>query len=153
QWNKRTADSLRKGLEYFDEALASDPTYAQAHAGIADSYAILASYELLQAREALPRAEAAAKRAIELDETLAEAHAALAYALFSRADWQNAEKEFRRTFELNPSYATAHQWYARYLSALERHSEAWAEAERAAELDPFSISARINLGHCAYYSR
>jgi TolB-like protein/DNA-binding winged helix-turn-helix (wHTH) protein/Tfp pilus assembly protein PilF len=153
QWNKRTKEGLKKGLEYFDEALAADPTYAQAHAGIADSYAMLASYAMMEAREAMPRAEAAAKRALELDETLPEAHAALAFALFARADWENAEKEFRRTIQLNPSYSTAHQWYARFLSATARHSEAWAEAQRATELDPFSTSARINLGFCAYYGR
>lgn len=153
QWNKRTAEGLKKGLEYFDDALAADPTYAQAHAGIADSYAMLASYAMMEAREAMPRAETAAKRALELDETLPEAHASLAFALFARGDWQSAEKEFRRAIQLNPSYATAHQWYARFLSSMARHSEAWAEAQRATELDPFSPSARINLGFCAYLAR
>jgi len=153
QWNKRTEEGLKKGLEYFDEALAADPTYAQAHTGIADSYAMMASYEFMEAREAMPRAEAAAKRALELDETLPEAHAALAFARYTRGDWENAEREFRRTIQLNPSYATAHQWYARFLTAMARHAEAGAEAQRAVQLDPFSISARINLGFCAYYGR
>ena len=153
QWNKRTEEGLKKGLAYFDEALAADPTYAQAYAGIADSYAMLASYAMMEAREAMPRAEAAAKRALELDEALAEAHAALALALFTRGDWENAETGFRRAIQLNPSYATAHQWYARFLAALSRPTEAWAEAQLATELDPFSTSARINLGFCAYLAR
>ena len=153
QWNKRTEEGLKKGLEYFERALDADPTYAQAHAGIADSYTILASYEMMEAREAMPRAEAAAKRALELDETVPEAHAALAFALYTRGDWEPAENEFRRAIQLNPSYATAHQWYARFLTTMARPTEAWTEAQRATQLDPFSTSARINLGFCAYYSR
>jgi len=138
-WNLRTEQGLKKGIEYFQQAIDKDPDYAPAYAGLADSYVGLAEWGLMASREAYPRAKAAASRALGIDETLAEAHASLGAARNDYDwDWVGAEKEFKRAIELNPGYATAHQWYAEYLSEKGRHDEAVAELRRAQELDPLS---------------
>jgi len=141
-WNKRTADGLKMALAYFNEAIEKDANYAQAYAGLADSYALMGDWEygVLAPKDALPRAKAAASKALELDNTLGEAHTSLAFSLdvFDR-DWQSAEKEFRKAIELNPGYATAHHWYAWHLSEVGRNAEAIAEMRKAEHLDPLSL--------------
>ena len=141
-WNKRTADSLRAALAYFKQAIEEDPNYAQAYSGLADTYALLGDWEygVLAPNEAYPKAKAAAIKALELDNTLSEAHTSLAFSsdVFDW-DWESAEREFRRAIELNPGYATAHHWYAWHLSEMGRNSEAVAEMRKAENLDPLSL--------------
>jgi len=152
-WNKRTEEGLRRSIEYFSEATEKDPNYALAHAGLADCYIILGYFSLLPAREAYAKAREAATRALALDDTLAEAHNALATAKADYDwDWPGAEREFRRAIELNPGYATAHQWYGRLLSELGRHEEALAEIKRAQELDPLSLIINAVGGRILLYA-
>jgi tetratricopeptide (TPR) repeat protein len=140
-WNLRTEDGLKKGLDHFQKAVEKDPGYALAYAGLADSYLLLAVYAVMAPREGIPRAKAAAFKALEMDETLAEAHTSLGAARWGYDwDWVGAEQEFERAIELNPGYATAHKWYAEYLSRMGRHNEAIAEIRRAQELDPLSLT-------------
>lgn len=145
-WNKRTLDGLKKGAEYFEQAISIDPQYALPHAGLADSYLLLGSVEYcaLDPQEARRRARAAALEALRIDDSLAEAHASLAYVKMFDWDWTDALKEFEQAMELNPSYATARHWYALYLMAMNRQREALREIERAREIDPLSLP--INAG-------
>jgi TolB-like protein/Tfp pilus assembly protein PilF len=138
-WNKRTGEDIQKGIGYFQQAIEKDPTYALAYAGLADSYVILNQWAGLPSRETFPKAKAAASKALEIDDMLAQAHATLAF-VHESVDWDfsSAEKEFRRAIELDPKYPTAHHWYSLYLSWLGRHEQAIAEAERANDLDPLS---------------
>jgi serine/threonine-protein kinase len=153
-WNKRTADGIKKGIEYFNQAIDSDPNYALAYAGIADSYNILASYSTIAPKDAFPRSKAAAKTALELDDKLAEAYASLAFAIFGYDwNWSEAERASKRAIELNPGYASAHQWYALYLAAMNRMSEAFAEVKIAEELDPLSLPVSTNVGWLFYLTR
>jgi len=153
-WNKRTEEGFRNGIEYFQQSIDEDPSYAQAYAGLADSYNMLGQYEIVPPSEAFPRAEAAALRALDLDETLAEAHTSLGWARMSQWRWQEAEREFQRAIELNPGYATAHHWYARYLWwSLGRPDEALAEFKRAQELDPLSLMINAGLGEALRMAR
>jgi TolB-like protein/DNA-binding winged helix-turn-helix (wHTH) protein/Tfp pilus assembly protein PilF len=141
-WNKRTADGLKRAVDYFDQAIEKDPNYAQAYAGLADSYTLLGDWEygVLAPSEAYPKAKGAATKALELDNTLGEAHTSLAFSLdVFDWDWKSAEREFRRAIELNPGYATAHHWYAWHLSEMGRNSEAIAEMRKAENLDPLSL--------------
>jgi serine/threonine-protein kinase len=153
-WNKRTPEALKNAVDYFNQAIAKDPNYAQAHAGLALTYVLLPEYSLSPPHEAHPKTKAAAKKALEIDESLAEAHTALAYSL-SSYDWKFAEadREFQRAIQLNPNYATAHQWHAESLVATQRFDEAIAEAKRAAELDPLSLVINHALGFCYLYAR
>ena len=147
-WNKRTADGLNKAKEYFDEAVAKAPDYAQAYSGLADTYALLGDWQwgVMAAKEALPAAKAAAIKALELDNTLGEAHTSLGFALSGFDwDWASADKEFRRAIDLNPGYATAHHWYAWHLSLMGRHQEAIAEMRKARSLDPLSLIINADL--------
>ncbi len=150
-WNKRTEEGIHRAIEYFSEATEKDRNYALAHAGLADSYILLGEFSLLPAKEAYAKAQEAATKALELDDTLAEAHNALATVKADYDwDWPGAEREFRRAIELNPGYATAHQWYGELLSELGRYEEALAEVKQAQQLDPLSliinaISGRILL--------
>jgi tetratricopeptide (TPR) repeat protein len=147
-WNKRTADGLKKANDYFNEAIERDPDYAQAYAGLADSYALLGDWEygVLAPKEAYPKAKAAATRALELDSTLGEAHISLAFCLDGFDwDWESAGREFRRGVELSPGYATGHQWYAWHLAALGRNDEAVAELKKAESLDPLSLIIGADL--------
>ena len=142
-WNRRSWDSLRKGIENFQAAIALDPLYTLAYVGLADSYNLLGYYAERRPREAYPKARAAAQQALRLDDTLAEAHASLGYStLFFDWNWDAAEREFHRAIELDPSYSSAHQWRAWYLFAMNRLDEAVAELKKAQELDP--LSAIIN---------
>jgi TolB-like protein/DNA-binding winged helix-turn-helix (wHTH) protein/Flp pilus assembly protein TadD len=147
-WNKRTADGLKVALTYFNQAIAHDPKYAQAYSGLADTYALLGDwqYAVMTPKEALPKAKAAAIKALELDSALGEAHNSLAFCL-DGFDWDfdSAGKEFRRAIELNPGYATAHHWYAWHLSLLGRFDEAIAEMKKAENLDPLSLIINSDL--------
>jgi TolB-like protein/DNA-binding winged helix-turn-helix (wHTH) protein len=141
-WNKRTPDGLKKAIDYFNQAIEEDPTYAPAYSGLAASYVILGAwqYAVLDPNEAYPRAKAAALKALELDNTLGEAHISLALATDMFVwDWEAAEREYKRGIELNPGYATGHQWYAEHLSEMGRNSEAIAEIRKAESLDPLSL--------------
>ncbi len=151
-WNKRTAEELKKAAEYFNQAIEKDPSFALAYAGLADCYVVPANR--LPPREAMPKAKAAAMRALELDDTLAEAHASLGRVLAAYDwNWTSAEKEYKRAIELNPSYAVAHQWYGGYFDAMGRHNEALAEEKRAQELEPLSLIINFELGVTYYYAR
>ncbi len=141
-WNKRTADGLKKAIEYFDQAIAVDPKYAEAYSGLADSYALLGDWEYgaLAPQEAFPKAEAAAATALALNDKLGEAHASRALCLQSfHWNWTGAEKELLQAIKLNPNYATAHQWYAWNLIILGRNDEGISELAKAGSLDPLSL--------------
>lgn len=153
-WNKRTQEGLKKGSDYFEQAIKLDPNYALAYAGLADSYALHNLYTGLQVGDVFPKAKAAAVKALELDDTLAEAHTSLAYIkYYYEWDWLGAEAEFKRAIELNPNYATAHQWYAEYLFYMERFDESITEIKRAHELDPLSLVINTELGSPYLYMR
>lgn len=152
-WNKRTGDSIRKAEEYFQQAIDSDPTYAAAYSGLADCNSGLAWHGYKSPADALPRAYSAARKAVEIDPQLGEAHASLGLVLSHRWDWTVAEAEFRRALELDPQYANAHHWYADYLSIKGRHNEAVAEARRAVELDPLNLMISTWMGLRYYMAR
>lgn len=141
-WNKRTADGLNVARAYFDQAIEEDPNYAEAYSGLADTYALLGDWQfaVMTPKEALPKAKAAAIKAIELDNSLGEAHNSLAFCL-DGFDWDldAGGKEFQRAIELSPSYATAHHWYAWHLTLLGQYDEAIAEMKKAENLDPLSL--------------
>ena len=146
-WDKRTGEELRRGVEYFQQAIEADPTFAPAYAGLADSYTILASWWGEPPSQAMPKARAAAERALALDDTLAEAHASLgAVKHWYEWDWAGAEREYRRAMELNPGYATAVFWHSELLSTLGWSEETLAEHQRAHELDPLSSVITTVLG-------
>jgi tetratricopeptide (TPR) repeat protein len=142
------ADGLSKAINYFNEAIEKKPGYADAYAGLADAYALAGDwkYGLVAPKEAYPKAKAAATKAIELDDTLGEAHVSLAFCL-ENFEWdpESAGREFTRGIELSPGYATGHEWYGWHLAALARHSEAIAEVQKAATLDPLSSSIGADL--------
>jgi serine/threonine-protein kinase len=153
-WNRRTEQTLWQGLEYFQRAIARDPAFAQAHAGVADSYVILGFYSALPPTEAFPKAKAAALEALANDSALAEAHPALAYvALYHDWDWAAAEKEFATAIALNPSYATAHQWYGNFLAVLGRFDQSAVSFGKAIALDPLSPLKQAALGWNYYFER
>lgn len=155
-WNKRNAEGVEKSIEHFRRAIDFDPVYGAAYAGLADAYSVLGNYRYgsLPADECFQRARAAAQKAVEVDDELAEAHASLALIkLDSEHDVEGAEVEFRRAIELNPSYATAHHWYSDFLASLGRADEALAEAERADQLDPLSPIISTTVGERLYFAR
>jgi serine/threonine-protein kinase len=153
-WNKRTEEAMKRGIEYFQQAIESDPTYALAYAGLADSYNLLASYSMLASSDAFPRAKAAATRALELDESLAEAHTSMSFAKFGYDwDWAAAEQGFKRALELNPVYPMAHQWYSVMLVALGRFEECFKFVNRAQELDPLSLPINTLVGWLYHLQR
>jgi TolB-like protein/Tfp pilus assembly protein PilF len=154
-WNKRTANDLKKSIEYFEQAIAADPNYALAYAGIADAYVWLPGYTAGTPRDCYPKAKAAATKALQLDDTLAEAHTTLALAIWLYDfDASQAIREFQRAIELNPNYAIAHQQYGNNtLSALGRFDDAIGEGKRAVELDPLSLVINTDLGSDYYYAR
>jgi TolB-like protein/DNA-binding winged helix-turn-helix (wHTH) protein/Flp pilus assembly protein TadD len=147
-WNKRTAEGLKVAAAYFNQAVEEDSKYPEAYSGLADTYALLGDwqYAVMTPKEALPKAKAAAIKALELDNTLGEAHNSLAFCL-DGFDWDfdAAGKEFRRAIELNPSYATAHHWYAWHLSLVGRNGEAISEMKKAKDLDPLSLIINADL--------
>jgi tetratricopeptide (TPR) repeat protein len=153
-WNKRTVAGFQQAIEHFQQAATIDPNYALAYAGLANSYTLLTAYTSVSATRYMPQARAAALRALELDDGLAEAHTALALIVQNHDwDWQTSEKEYRRAIELNPNYATAHHWYAEHLMWLGRFDEALSESERARQLDPLSLIIAADNGAILYYSR
>jgi len=147
-WNQRNEAVLKIALASFQHAIDIDPTYASAYAGLADTYNVMGSNELLPAKDALDKARAAAQKALQLDDNLAEAHASLAGVLQSANDWnfRAAEVEFKRAIELNPNYATAHFWYGLNLLPLKRPEEALREFRRAEELDPLAPGPNTYIG-------
>jgi eukaryotic-like serine/threonine-protein kinase len=152
-WDKRSESDLREAIRFFQQSIDADPTYAPAYAGMADCYAQLGYGSYISPEDAFPRARAAARKALELDPTLAEAHAALGYSLMYY-DWNfsGAEAEFKRALELNPNSAIAHQWYAYLLAALERPlSDADAEIAIAKSLDPLSVPINIDRAYILHY--
>jgi len=155
-WNKRTTAGLNKGIEYFRQAIDRDPHHAPAYAGLADSYSVLGSHDqgARAPQEVFPKAAEAARRAIEIDETLAEAHAALALVqLHYEWDGAGAEKEFRRASQLNPRYATLQQWYSQYSIARARTEASLAASKRGVELDPVDLSINAHLAWHYFLAR
>ena len=153
-WNKRTEAGFKQAAEYFQQAIAKDPNYAPAYAGLADTFGLMSTWSMAPQGEFMPKARAAALKALELDETLAEAHTSLALIAENYDyDWGTAEKEFRRAIQLNPDYPTAHQWYAECLAWQGRFDEAFAESERARRLDPMSLVIASDAVTILYYSR
>jgi TolB-like protein/DNA-binding winged helix-turn-helix (wHTH) protein/Tfp pilus assembly protein PilF len=153
-WNKRTPAGLQRAVEFFQQAVDKDPTYARAHAGLADSYALMSSYSFAPPNEAMPKARIAALKAVQLDPYLAEAHASLAVIAQNYGwDWATAEREYRRAIELDDNYATAHHWYAEELALVGRFPEALAEIDRARKLDPISLIIGADTGAIFYFSR
>jgi serine/threonine protein kinase/tetratricopeptide (TPR) repeat protein len=153
-WNKRRGDDLRTAVDYFNQAIETDPAYALAYAGLASTYVLLPEYAGPPAKEFMPKAEAAARKALEFDPALAEPHAVL--GLIKRSyewDWVGAESEFKRAIELNPSYPTAHHWYSLMLCESGRFDEAQAEIRLAQELDPLSLVINVAMGSGPYYKR
>jgi len=153
-WNKRSPEGVRKSIEYFEQAIEKDPDNALAYSALADSYNVISSYNLLAPNEAFPKAKEAATKAVQLDDSLAEAHTSLAVVKAAYEwEWSGAEREYKRAIELNPGYATAHYWYAfSVLTRLGRFEEAIAEMNRALEFDPFSLIINTNLGWIFYYA-
>jgi serine/threonine protein kinase len=152
-WNKRTSDDLQKAVDYFNKAIEKDPNFAQAYAGLASTYAILPEYSGLPAKDNIPKAEIAARKALELDATMAEPHAVLGGQKTSQWDWEGAEKEFKRAIELNPNYPTAYHWYCGCLESQGKLEEALSEITRAQELDPLSLVINTNIGEVLFYMR
>ncbi len=153
-WNERSIPGFQQAIAYFQQAIAKDPDYAPAYAGLANSYTLLPGYSLTPPSKYIPKARAAALRALEIDNDLPEAHVALALILENYDwEWDAAEKEYRRAIELNPNYATAHQWYAELLMWRGRFDEAFRESEYARTLDPLSLIIATDHGSILYFSR
>ncbi len=153
-WNKRTVECLKKGIEYFEQAIEMDPNYALAYAGLADSYVLLGRYEALSPKESFPKAKAAAMKALQIDPGLAEAFPSLASAKFKYDwDWAGAERDFKHGIELNPNCATARHWYGHYLWCLGRFDEAFKQTQQALQLDPLSLMIDVSSTTPYFYAR
>ena len=153
QFSKRTLPAFEKSIQLFQQVLEKDPDYALAYAGLAESYGILPFYGGALPKDAFPKAKAAAVKALELDSSLAEAHAALGFVLlYWDWDWSATERELKHAIELKPSYVVGHHWYAEYLSAMGRHDQAIAEIKRAQELDPLSPLMLVVGGEVCFYA-
>lgn len=151
-WSKRTSESIRRSIEYFNQAIERDPIFALAYSGLADAYVVPAA--AMAPREAMPKAKAAATRALEIDDTLAEAHTSLARVLQAYDwNWAEAEKEYKRAIDLDPRYPLAHQWYGGLLEKIGRFDESISERKLALELDPLSAATSFELGQVYYFSR
>jgi eukaryotic-like serine/threonine-protein kinase len=151
-WSKRTPESVRKSIEYFNQAIEKDPNFALAYSGLADAYVVPALS--MAPSDVMPKAKVAATRALEIDNTLAEAHTSLARVLQAYDwNWTEAEREYKRALELDPRYPLAHQWYGGYLERIGRTEEGIAERRVAIELDPLSASTQFELGLAYFYSR
>lgn len=152
-WNQGSPPELKKGINYFQQAITIDTSYAAAYAGIADCYTALGYGSFLAPKDAFPKALEAATKAIELDSTLADAHASLGfYKFYYDWDWAAAEQEFRTAIALNPNYALGYDWYGYYLTAMKRYDEARTVFSKAAELDPLSVRVSTDMGFSVYYS-
>jgi TolB-like protein len=153
-WNKRTGESLKQAIEYYNQAIGKDPAFALAYSGLAETYVLFPSYDVASVEDAMPQAKAAAMRALALDDSLAEAHAALGgYLTQFEYDWAGGEREFRRAIELNRKYATAHQWLGELLTQTKRFDEGQAEMKRALEADPLSPIISFNIGQQLFLAR
>src|ERR1700730_8946376 len=152
-WNKRSRDGFLRAIEYFQQAIARSPNYAQAYAGLADSYILLGPNDILPANQVYPKAKAAASKALEIDDSMAEPHASLGFVKLLY-DWDpgEAELEFRRAIELDWNYPTGHHWYAYDLAAMGRMDEALREIRRALELDPLSIIINADMGQLLFFA-
>jgi DNA-binding winged helix-turn-helix (wHTH) protein/tetratricopeptide (TPR) repeat protein len=150
-WNKRTPDDLQKAVDYFTQAIVHDPGYSDAYVGLADCYNLLREFSAMKSSEAYPRALAAARKAVELDDKSSQAHASLAFVLFwGMWDAATADREFRRAIELDPNNANAHHWYSPVLETMGRNTEALTEIDRAQALDPTSKSVLADKGIILY---
>jgi eukaryotic-like serine/threonine-protein kinase len=153
-WNKWTSESLKLSVEFYNQAIGKDPTFALAYSGLAEAYVLFPNYDVATAKASMPQAKAAAMRALELDDSLAEAHTALGWYLGSfEYDWAGSEREFRRAIELNPKYATAHQWLAQLLAETKRFDEGQTETKLALESDPLSPVISFNIGWQLFLAR
>ncbi len=152
QWNRRTRTGFEAAIREFKRAIEIDPAYAAPYSGLADAYILLVEWRHLAPTEGVPLARSAARRALSLDSSLAEAYTSLGEVAVSEWDWEGAERAFRRALALNPSYATGHQWYGFFLSKVGRHAEAIAALQRAVELDPLSLIIRTELGRVYYHA-
>jgi TolB-like protein/DNA-binding winged helix-turn-helix (wHTH) protein/Tfp pilus assembly protein PilF len=152
-WNRRTAEGMTYAVNYFKQAIESDPSYAQAYAGLADSYSLLPEFSNAPFHDSMAKAKAASLKALELDDTLAEAHVSLAFAKVAEWDWAGVEAEYKRGLTLNPNYATGHQWYSEYLLFAGRTDEALKEIRLAQQLDPLSLIINSRVGITFYYAR
>ena len=150
---KRTGEDMRKSIEYFNQAITKDPSYALAYVGLADSYVLLASYADVSPKESLPPARSALKKALELDDTLAEAHASYGLLAMLELDLERSVTELKQATELKPNYATAHHWLAWALMTLGRSDPAIAEGKRAVELDPLSLIINADLSRMFFFAR
>jgi TolB-like protein/DNA-binding SARP family transcriptional activator len=152
-WHQRTREGLTEAIEHFRRSVERAPAYARAHAGLGDAYAVSAFYDYLAPGDAYPKAEAAARRALEIDPALAAPHATLGYiSTYYHLDWVRAEAEFRRALAIDPNYSTAHQWYANLLTVAARFDEAEREMRLAQEADPLALIANAALGWSFYYA-
>jgi TolB-like protein/Tfp pilus assembly protein PilF len=153
-WNRRTQAAIAEGIKYFEQAIAEDADYALAYTGLADSYALQVDYRALPVREGMERAREMARRALALDDSLAEAHTSLGWVSFIYDwNWPAAAAEFGRAIRLNPAYSVARQWHSWFLIAMGQTAAAMAEGRRAIELDPASVSIRRSMGWLHYYAR
>ncbi|HMJ25482.1 MAG TPA: winged helix-turn-helix domain-containing protein [Pyrinomonadaceae bacterium] len=153
-WNQRTADALKRGMGYAQQAIAIDPTYAPAYVGLADTYNLLAGHAGLVPTETFPKAKAAAMRALEIDDELPEAYASLAFTNYRfEWDWGVSEKNFLHAIKLKPNYPTAHHWYGESLACMGRFDESLAELKIAHELDPLSLPVNTDIAQSLYYAR
>jgi eukaryotic-like serine/threonine-protein kinase len=152
-WNKRTVEGLQNGIVYFGKAIQRDQDYALAYAGLADCYLLLNVYNVTSADDSFPKAEAASRKALSINESLAEAHTALGFVTYRyHLKWAEAEEDFKKAIALNPNYATAHQWYGSYLAASGRMNEAVVEAKIAHDLEPFSLTIYSDYIRNLYYA-
>ena len=153
-WNRWTEEGFYKAIEYFQQAVEKDPSYALAYTGLADSYVLLGWNSYLPPKEAFPKGKAAAMTALQLDPDLAEAHTSLAALLWLHDwQWEEAETEFKRSLELSPTYPTANHWYAEYVMTMGRHGEAMARMKNGQELDPLSLIINVAVGWAFYCAR
>ena len=153
-WNKRTGEALKQAADFYQQAIEKDPNYALAYSGLAETYVLFSSYDVASAGDSMPQAKAAALRALEMDDSLAEAHTALGFYL-ANYEWDRAgsEKEYRRALELKPNYSTAHHWLGSDLSNVKRFDDSLVELRRAEELDPLSRIIGTNLGDTLVHAR
>jgi DNA-binding winged helix-turn-helix (wHTH) protein/TolB-like protein/Flp pilus assembly protein TadD len=152
-WNKRTLAAFEKAQQFFTRAIERDPAYAEAYAGLADTYLLRATFSGRPFAEVAPMAEPAVLKALQLDDTVAGAHARLAWLLWHRYEWRAAEEEFRRAVDLTPGDPTSHQWFALFLKDLGRTQEAIGEMRRAQDLDPLSVVIAADVGHILFFAR
>ena len=153
-WNKRTEEAVARAVDYYKQASDKDPTYALAYDGLADCLITQAWYSFRPSKDVYPEAKAAARKALELDESLSEAHASLAFVLTNYDwDWPSAEKEYKRAIELNPRYPTAHYWFGFFLALMGRYEEGYTELKRAIRLDPLSGVIHWGLAFVCWSSR